>query len=953
MKDEKIKKNNEYYRGSEWRKWDLHVHTPFSILNNNFSSDWDEYVKELFREAIKNDIAVIGITDYFTINGYKKIKEDYLANEKRLLELFTQDEIRQIRSILVLPNIEFRLNKFVGKNRINFHVLLSDTISSVDIEENFLHDLDFQYDSMPQNETEVRKLTTKNLEDLGQRLITEHEKFANRTPLYVGMMNVVVDDERICSLLSNKRSIFEGKYLIALPADEDLSSVSWDGQDHQARKLLIQKSDILIATNPNTINWALGKKSQNPNGFINEFKSLKPCIGGSDAHTNEELFVKNKGREVWIKADPTFEGLKQIVYEPEDRVKIQENKPEEKNDYVTIDKVIFEDQSFTKNEILINQNLTAIIGGKSTGKTILLRNIAETIDPNEVRKRDDELKLNEDKNPKKVENFIVYWKDKQENEKNKSNCVNKKIIYIPQSYLNRLVDKKEDKTSIDDIVKNILEQQEDVKNIFIELDKKNREIGENINRNIEDLFYKETDIGNLNESIKKNGDRIGLESEIAKLKEEIAELMKKIEMSDEDIKKHKEYSEKIESLKVSQEKVDKNLHSIIALKSRENLSIPSITQQYLDSLDTETKNVLENSLKEVLATAEKKWKETIEDTYREKEEQKKGNQSKLEEFYKLFNPLLEKIQKSKSLKEKNKTLEEEEKKLNEITNQETNLRNLKESYSKLIESIVDNHSRFFDNLSNAEKEILSKQKSILGDLEFSIEILFRNNFFKNSFIEDVCNLKNIGGFENGFLKEYKLHDNLSFKKDVEKIIKGILEDKLTLKNSYTKKQAITKLTEPWFIFHYIIKQNGDEISEMSPGKKSFILLKLLIELDNSKCPILIDQPEDDLDNRSIYNELVKFIKTKKKERQIIVATHNPNLVVGADAECVIVANQKGHKSENRTYQFEYIQGSLEHTSLNESSEFVLEQRGIQEHVCDILEGGKIAFEQRKKKYKFV
>jgi hypothetical protein len=66
---------------------------------------------------------------------------------------------------------------------------------------------------------------------------------------------------------------------------------------------------------------------------------------------------------------------------------------------------------------------------------------------------------------------------------------------------------------------------------------------------------------------------------------------------------------------------------------------------------------------------------------------------------------------------------------------------------------------------------------------------------------------------------------------------------------------------------------------MSPGKKSSVLLKLLIQLDNSLCPILLDQPEDDLDNRSIYDDLVNFIKEKKKSRQIIIATHNPNLVV--------------------------------------------------------------------------
>ncbi|MCD6194957.1 hypothetical protein J7K05_02075, partial [bacterium] len=123
-------------------------------------------------------------------------------------------------------------------------------------------------------------------------------------------------------------------------------------------------------------------------------------------------------------------------------------------------------------------------------------------------------------------------------------------------------------------------------------------------------------------------------------------------------------------------------------------------------------------------------------------------------------------------------------------------------------------------------------------------------------------------------------------------------------------------------------------------------------LDNSKCPILLDQPEDDLDNRSIYNDLVKFIKTKKKERQIIIATHNPNLVVGADSECVIVANQDGDKARNKTYTFEYVQGALENSFVAKGESKVLYKQGIREHVCDILEGGKQAFQKREQKYSF-
>ena len=89
---------NTFSKGSEWRKWDLHVHTSFSELNNNFGDDWDKYIKELFTRAIESNIAVIGITDYFHIEGYKKLKQDYLDNEEMLKKLFGYEEIRKLKS---------------------------------------------------------------------------------------------------------------------------------------------------------------------------------------------------------------------------------------------------------------------------------------------------------------------------------------------------------------------------------------------------------------------------------------------------------------------------------------------------------------------------------------------------------------------------------------------------------------------------------------------------------------------------------------------------------------------------------------------------------------------------------------------------------------------------------------------------------------------------------------
>jgi hypothetical protein len=99
-----------YGRGSEWRRWDLHVHTPGTALNDQFG-DWEEYLDAV--EAVDGSIAVIGVTDYFTLRSYKAV-----------LAYRGQGRLSNIG--LVIPNIEFRLTPVTGKGKaINLHLLIS------------------------------------------------------------------------------------------------------------------------------------------------------------------------------------------------------------------------------------------------------------------------------------------------------------------------------------------------------------------------------------------------------------------------------------------------------------------------------------------------------------------------------------------------------------------------------------------------------------------------------------------------------------------------------------------------------------------------------------------------------------------------------------------------------------------------------------------------------------
>ena len=106
--------------------------------------------------------------------------------------------------------------------------------------------------------------------------------------------------------------------------------------------------------------------------------------------------------------------------------------------------------------------------------------------------------------------------------------------------------------------------------------------------------------------------------------------------------------------------------------------------------------------------------------------------------------------------------------------------------------------------------------------------------------------------------------------------------------------------------------------------------------DNDDRPLLIDQPEENLDPKTVIDELVQYFRAARRRRQVILVTHNANLVVNTDADQVIIANAK-RMSEGALPEISYKSGSLEN-------------REIRDLVCDLLEGGKAAFTERERRY---
>ena len=123
------------------------------------------------------------------------------------------------------------------------------------------------------------------------------------------------------------------------------------------------------------------------------------------------------------------------------------------------------------------------------------------------------------------------------------------------------------------------------------------------------------------------------------------------------------------------------------------------------------------------------------------------------------------------------------------------------------------------------------------------------------------------------------------------------------------------------------------IEQMSPGQRGALLLIFYLLVDHDPTPLILDQPEENLDNQTVYSMLVPIIQKAKQRRQIVMVTHNANLAVCCDAEQIV------HAEFDRTagYSLKYECGAIEDASLNQA-------------VIDVLEGTQPAFGNRRGKY---
>ena len=384
---------NNWQKGSQWRKWDLHVHTPASfywnggkLLRDMFPDEKEKSFQELLETIESSDVAVFCFMDYWTFDGFIQFTDFLKRNKLNCTKT-------------IFPGMELRIEAPVNY-RLNTHVILSNLLSVQQLDDFKSKLIVRSIDRRISDEAIMEFAKSLDISKAKSHNYGDPKDLSENELLQLGTSTVEITKE---SLHEAMKSVPTGTAYIIMPYDtsDGLLKLDWKTQPH-ADNYFMQSSHIFESRKDETIELFLGIETDKNRPFLENFQKTlnyvqKPVICGSDAHRYSDYGNFPGNKATWIKSDPTFEGFKQIIYEPRERVLIQELQPHEKIPYRVIDKIRFVDNTnqklFSSEWINLNENLNAIIGGKSSGKSLLLYHIAKTVAPNLIDERKKEVTI--------------------------------------------------------------------------------------------------------------------------------------------------------------------------------------------------------------------------------------------------------------------------------------------------------------------------------------------------------------------------------------------------------------------------------------------------------------------------------------------------------------------------------------------------------------------------------
>lgn len=924
-----------YPRGAEWRKWDLHVHAPGTKLSDGYGgpASWDEYC----RIIEESDVAVFGITDYFSLESYFAFVDEHGRRYPDSEKIF-------------FANLELRLNETVNKaqEEVHMHLLFRPGIEKEAVDR-LLEHLPVEHREGSGRQRNCSELKTEG--DCASATVTrEHVKGA----ITAAFGDTEHADEQV---------------LVLVPANNDGLRPTESKRKRQLADEIERDCRALFGAPGNTEHFL------DPDRYeLNIPAAAKPVFAGSDSHSLKDLeawlgkTVRADGQQkhtTWIKADPTFEGLTQTLVEPAERVRIQPTKPDHKEPYKVIDRIRFTGADEFPDEIVLNQNLVSVIGSRSSGKSALLAYIAHALDPEGTLNEQEATQgLKREKlGPANGKTWAqvadihceVIWAEPGEH--------TGRVIYIPQNSLHAISQRPHEITA--KIAPAVLrldpEFQVGREKARGEIDDANQQIAEATER----WFSLTNTLTTFEQELREIGDQQAIEQTQAQLQQKISKLQQDSSLSEQEALDYQKLTVRLQEIEsgsasiaqdmrkldtylsagadegASSYRLDENVRVTISLRP-DSAGLPEPTQVEVRDLIDEAQRELGDRLEALLVSRRVDLAEEATNLAAENVALREQN---------------------KDLIEKNAANSEIETLIKERQTQEAALENITLK-RKEIEQIAGNRTAQVATVETEIKRRAAAQKALaetferrehkLDEMRFGLEQAHDGATLAE--LAARFNQQRVGPFIDRGDGKHLLIDNAQAKPG-ELLAALKTGAQPVMKEEDPRQLAVDVLTatreERFYAEMEEDRIGGFQTSSMTPGKQALFALTLILGQSDQAWPLLIDQPEDDLDSRSVYQQLVGYLTARKAERQIVMVSHNANLVIGADSEQIIVANRHGEDRKNRDGRlFAYRSGSLEHSQeIDETNQLVLESCGIREHACELLDGGEEAFRKRREKYK--
>lgn len=981
-------------RGSEWRRWEPHIHAPGTVLNNQFGSGdpWATYLATL--EARTPRIEAIAATDYYVTDTYEQI----LAHK-------ANGRLPDVK--LIFPNIEVRLDVAAKSGFVNLHLLVSP--------------------EDPNHLAEVRRILTRlqfhafeDCFDCSREELIRLGRRANpaltddRAALAHGATQFKVNFDLLRKVLKDNDWAKNNILVAVAGGANDGTSGLRQAADATVRQEIEKFAHIIFSGSPAQREFWLGQRDLTVEQLRDRYEGCKPCLHGSDAHDQASAGQPAEDRFSWIKGALTFDALRQACIDPVGRAYVGIEPPHSAMPSQVIAEVAISDASWAVTPVVpLNPGLVAIIGARGSGKTALADVIAagsDAITP-AAWKADENISpsfLVRARSLIGQAKATLTWggggtTTRALDGRDANDPLSfPRARYLSQQFVEELCSSKGASEGLIREIERVIfeahphDEREGAVNFselrerrtlrFQQAREREAEAIAAISERIAEEFEKEGLVAALtNQAAQKRIVIAGYTADLAKLV---------VKGTEAQANRHAELNQAAQALNTKIQGFANQRRTFLAMqdevKSMRATKAPEMLREaqarhsrsgldaaqwgaflliYQGDVDAALAGYVVWADQQIAAingvppppgdpnialVADGADLGTLQLATI------KAEMARLEQLISADKVVRGQYAAlSARIGQENSELQAIDARLTDAQGAAARRKDLQAerdaAYGRVFEAIISEQSALAALYAPLMAR-LAASSGTLRKLSFSVSRVVDAEAWGNVAEDHLIDCRKAGPFY-GRRSLINVADTVlkpawatGSAADVQTAMTGFIATytrDLFAHAPYVPTQqaefrAWSKRFAHWLfgtdhiLVRYEIAYDGVDIRKLSPGTRGIVLLLLYLALDDADDrPLIIDQPEENLDPQSVFDELVSLFIAAKAKRQVIMVTHNANLVINTDADQIIIAESGAHPSGGLP-PISYVSGGLE-------------DEHIRKAVCNILEGGEEAFRERARR----